>query len=432
MKQFFLFAALTAIFVAPAQAALNLVRSADDISLIYQSGASIVIKPCEKFSIIRKIEDCKLKSGSFAERMAPADFEAAFKSLIEDYEPAEGVVAPRMFAAGGIDEVPAGIENYTVEKDLRFVDLNDHLASVREQIEEVKKFIEENEGLVDPEVTRRLEELELEAAGLEVDIHAVQSARAIITTLTTQFIAGTDIKKIINNGANGFTYQMLTQFRALPFFKADFSNVGDDMLFTTTEVTQLQWFRVMGMNPSLYATPDFCKDHIVVNGVGICPSYPVENVSYAQVEDFVKGANYMLKRDYYLLPSEEDWGKAFASARPGDDTDRRVDAGTPNEFGLFKMFNGVREMLAGEKIAHGLKTIETIPAVYKTVKKCRYVREKTVGERGFETAALAKKCEERKLLITAEKNMVVYKPNALKLDYPNGNSEIGFRLMRNR
>jgi hypothetical protein len=203
------------------------------------------------------------------------------------------------------------------------------------------------------------------------------------------------------------------------------------MLFMTTEVTQLQWFRVMGFNPSLYATPDFCKDHIVVNGVGLCPSFPVENVGYAQVEDFVRSANYMLKRDYYLLPSEEEWAKAFAKARPGDDTDRRVDAGETNEFGLFKMFHGVREMLVGEKIAHGLKALETVPAVYKTVKKCRYVREKTF-ERGRESSSLVKKCEERKLLITAEKQMVVYKPNALSLDYPNGNSEIGFRLMRNR
>lgn len=61
----------------------------------------------------------------------------------------------------------------------------------------------------------------------------------------------------------------------------------------TTEVTQGQWERVMGSNPSFF-----------VNCGEDCP---VENVSFYDVEEFIKKLNEIEKTDKYRLPTEAEW-----------------------------------------------------------------------------------------------------------------------------
>ena len=78
----------------------------------------------------------------------------------------------------------------------------------------------------------------------------------------------------------------------------------------TTEVTQKQWFDVMGTNPSLFKNKENCPEtHTDENG-GMCPNNPVEQVSY----DDITGANGFLaklnaKQDGYTyrLPTEAEW-----------------------------------------------------------------------------------------------------------------------------
>jgi len=60
-----------------------------------------------------------------------------------------------------------------------------------------------------------------------------------------------------------------------------------------TEVTQGQWERVMGYNPSFFLNCG--KD---------CP---VENVSFKEVEDFIKKLNEIEKGHVYRLPTEAEW-----------------------------------------------------------------------------------------------------------------------------
>jgi TonB family protein len=57
------------------------------------------------------------------------------------------------------------------------------------------------------------------------------------------------------------------------------------------EVTQEQWQKVMGNNPSFFKN---------------CPKCPVENVSWEDVQDFVKRLN-LLGEGKYRLPTEAEW-----------------------------------------------------------------------------------------------------------------------------
>jgi len=77
----------------------------------------------------------------------------------------------------------------------------------------------------------------------------------------------------------------------------------------TTEVTQMQYYKVMGKNPSY-----FKKERLGYNS----KNNPVENISWNDAMEFVKKLNALEHTDKYYLPSEEEWeyvAKAKSSQR---------------------------------------------------------------------------------------------------------------------
>ncbi len=82
----------------------------------------------------------------------------------------------------------------------------------------------------------------------------------------------------------------------------------------TKEVTQSQWLRIMGKNPSAFKKAKHCDDHTDE----MCPNNPVERVSWNDVQKFIKKLNEALKladcngtpdsgKGCYRLPTEAEW-----------------------------------------------------------------------------------------------------------------------------
>ena len=113
------------------------------------------------------------------------------------------------------------------------------------------------------------------------------------------------------------------------------------------EVTQSQWTRVMGNNPSAFKNPD-------------SGDRPVENISWNDALLFIDRLNAMEPQRHYRLPTEFEWEYA---ARSGSTTDipwpqiektanlnkthtAAVGQKEPNAWGLYDMLGNVWEWVA--------------------------------------------------------------------------------------
>jgi formylglycine-generating enzyme required for sulfatase activity len=94
--------------------------------------------------------------------------------------------------------------------------------------------------------------------------------------------------------------------------------ISQPFYLQTTEITQGQWKRVMGDNPSHFKN---CGDDC-----------PVEPVSWGHVQNFIKKLNQIEKTTEYRLPSEAEWEYACRAGSDdefsfGDDTARLKEFG---------------------------------------------------------------------------------------------------------
>jgi formylglycine-generating enzyme len=110
------------------------------------------------------------------------------------------------------------------------------------------------------------------------------------------------------------------------------------------EVTQDQWQKVMGKNPSAFQS-NASKDH------------PVENITWDDAQVFVKKLNALDKKNKYRLPTEFEWEYAARAGAQDDiswyqirqtavlggETPSAVGTKKPNAWGLFDMLGNVWE-----------------------------------------------------------------------------------------
>jgi formylglycine-generating enzyme required for sulfatase activity len=88
------------------------------------------------------------------------------------------------------------------------------------------------------------------------------------------------------------------------------------------EITQQQWTDVMGSNPSAH------KD---------CANCPVENVSWDEIQSFLRQLNAKYKGHHYRLPTESEWEFAARGGNKSNDYDWSG-AATQNELNDYAWF----------------------------------------------------------------------------------------------
>ncbi|MBU1206064.1 MAG: formylglycine-generating enzyme family protein [Proteobacteria bacterium] len=112
----------------------------------------------------------------------------------------------------------------------------------------------------------------------------------------------------------------------------------NDFFLGVYEVTQTQWERVMGINPS----------HFKKGG-----NYPVERVSWNDIQDFIGRLNRQGGRRY-RLPTEAEWEYA---ARSGGKREKYAGASSGSELNEYAWYNanaGGSSQPVGQKKANGL------------------------------------------------------------------------------
>ena len=117
------------------------------------------------------------------------------------------------------------------------------------------------------------------------------------------------------------------------------------------EVTQAQWRRVMGNNPSIFQGAKVTDD---------ADFHPVDNVTWEDAQEFIRRLNTMDPSARYRLPTEFEWEYAARGGAEGEPTwatirasawlnlvdkgtTRPVGGKTPNAYGLYDMLGNVWE-----------------------------------------------------------------------------------------
>jgi len=133
---------------------------------------------------------------------------------------------------------------------------------------------------------------------------------------------------------------------AMPGFRV---NIEYSFYMGQFEVTQEQWLKVMGTNPS-YFKADKVKDD--------ADQHPVENVTWNDAQKFIKRLNELEKgKAVYRLPTEFEWEYAaragaeddiswndiFKSAVIATNSTSMVGRKRPNAWGLYDMLGNVWE-----------------------------------------------------------------------------------------
>lgn len=185
---------------------------------------------------------------------------------------------------------------------------------------------------------------------------------------------------------------------AMPGFNV---NIDHSYYLGKFEVTQQEWKKVMGNNPSY-----FSGNHVKDNG----DQHPVESVSWQDAQQFIKKLNELEKgKALYRLPSEFEWEWAARAGMQDDipwseigrmaviatTTTSMVGKKKPNAWGLYDMLGNVWEWVQdiyNEKIfadpvppAAGKEHVLKGAPFYGDVKNATYLTHAAGPGSGYDT-----------------------------------------------
>lgn len=113
------------------------------------------------------------------------------------------------------------------------------------------------------------------------------------------------------------------------------ASISRSFYMQTTVVTQEQWKRVMGDNPSGFSS---CGDDC-----------PVEEVSWNDVQDFINKLNNMEGTDKYRLPTEAEWEYAARSGGKQEDYAGTASESNLGDYAWYRANSGGKTHPVGQK-----------------------------------------------------------------------------------
>ena len=390
--------------------ALELIGQKGEVILFYKERNQIVVKQCENYTVLKLESDCEILPGTVVQNISVSNFKDSLQMALR-------------FPVGNYDgDMKKKIELLNTSEDDNVKDLLKRQKELKLQVSKIEAFIEEfGVGNVDSGHLSSLKEALSQVNGelgghLELN-KIVKEINGKIDDLVDRVISSKTLHRYaFSEDKAGFIFNILRSFMRVPFLSASFRTIskgsflmgspsGEDdresdedqrqvtisksFDIMTTEVSQMQWFSVMGVNPSRFKRSSDCNNHIVINGEELCPYNPVERVSWDRVQGFIKRLNDSFKltgcdgtprdsKGCYRLPTEAEWefaargkmktaysfgntpslleGHAWYRRNSGRKT-HPVGLKSPNPYGLYDIHGNVWEWVQdgyGKELAGGI------------------------------------------------------------------------------
>ncbi len=244
----------------------------------------------------------------------------------------------------------SGTDGYIDNYELNSLELKEKQNERRGRLEEIETILAKNGG-----------ELLKESGGLA---SVIAEVNGLIDSFVNDVISQRDLKQFVSSkNKTSIEFNLLRSYLRAPrelqsFFvpvkAGDFQmgspreeefRFGDEILhkvtltkafeMQATEVTQSEWFRVMGENPSKFKPgkvishswifessvifKNYCPETSIIRETyALCPNHPVESVSWNDVQIFIKKLNRMSDAYVYRLPTEAEW--EYAAREEGRST----------------------------------------------------------------------------------------------------------------
>ena len=305
---------------------VNLVGPDGDVILFYkekshQGEDKIVIQECEVGSVINEVSDCQRPDGALIKKVPVSDFKRRLQSVLRvDELPTLGPKEARQVKA-----YKEGMEASSVHDLVRQRD------EAKEKVSGIEKFIEaygeENAGSLIKKIAalrKNLEELDSKLDSKQEFADAVSALNGVIESLVDEVIGSPRMNtRLYSKDKTGIEYSVLKAYVRPTLSQYGFVlvSVGSFIMGSpktekgrdsdetphkvtiskpfeigTTEVTQWQWFVVMGTNPSKFQEKEHCPEsYMEQDGVSMCADHPVERVSWNDVQEFIREYNRRAK-----------------------------------------------------------------------------------------------------------------------------------------
>ena len=317
---------------------VGLIGPKGEVILLYKEGALITVKECVDYTLLEdpsRREDCTKKQGTYEAQVLETEFKNRLNAVL------------RLPIGNYTSLMKQKIEAYNKQKGQ--LDDDDVVVDLKRQQSEIKSTIDRIKAFMDKYGKKNVDleekaQLEVQLAGIEqklasnvCSIDSISKVNQSIEDLIHKIVDSSSLTQFVySQHETSFEFNILksyvdrpgistasfAQVKAGTFLMGSPSNEVDrdddeiqhkvtltkDFEIQTKEVTQLQYFLVMGYNPSHFKKEKYCSnEHLVINGEELCPNHPVERVSWNDVQGFISKLNKGEDGYTYGLPTEAQW-----------------------------------------------------------------------------------------------------------------------------